>query len=228
MSPDEQFLAFTALAIRSSTAQFRTEYEERDKWFTDRGINRSGVRLKARMQVVSSVGAQLVERLSEKARSLEPASKGIEQSRAKVAVFLKECRNTVLALVAGVAKGQDHWQSIYNLCLDKMATIEAEIIAGFDLLAIEMHSRHVESAMPIATIEPEKRKSGRRPGNGSFEVFDAPLVERMRKMIEAGEVVSVNQAAYKVAHLAHGTAGLQSKADRLRKLHRKMELNRSA
>lgn len=69
-----------------------------------------------------------------------------------------------------------------------------------------------------ALAHPQTR--GRKKGSGSYDGQDAPLLEKMRRLIVSEKVVSVEAAARKVAHNAFGTSDEASKRDRLAKKFR--------
>jgi hypothetical protein len=63
----------------------------------------------------------------------------------------------------------------------------------------------VASAAVSSRGERSRRsKGGRRPGSGSYEAEDAPLIERMRDLLDAGQVPSRHAAAGKFARDAFG------------------------
>jgi hypothetical protein len=80
---------------------------------------------------------------------------------------------------------------------------------------------------PAAAAPPSNQKAGQRKpssaavshgrpkGSGSLERADAPLIERMRKLIMEGECVSPTAAAQAVAADAMGAGTLDSKVRRL-------------
>ena len=65
-------------------------------------------------------------------------------------------------------------------------------------------------------------KRGRKPGSGSFERHDAPLIDEMKILIENGDAVSLWAAANMLAGRATGPGTLESKAQRL---HRRFKSN---
>jgi hypothetical protein len=69
-----------------------------------------------------------------------------------------------------------------------------------------------------------KGRSGRRPGTGSWNVADKPLLEEMHRLIADGSAKSANDAARQLADRAQGgnTTALQSKQTRLAKAYRKI------
>jgi hypothetical protein len=65
------------------------------------------------------------------------------------------------------------------------------------------------------------RRRGRQKRSGSYERWDAPLLDEMMRLIVEGHADSVEHAAKLVARKAHGTATYESKFTRLAKLFRK-------
>jgi hypothetical protein len=65
------------------------------------------------------------------------------------------------------------------------------------------------------------RRHGRPPGAGSFARLDAPLLQEMERLIDAGDAASAESAAKLVATKAHGAGSYASKVDRLARQFRK-------
>jgi hypothetical protein len=68
--------------------------------------------------------------------------------------------------------------------------------------------------------KPGKRR-GRKPGSGSWEHADEPLVEEMQRLIDSGSAKSAEDAARLVEDRAAGSGALVSKRTRLAKRYRK-------
>jgi hypothetical protein len=68
----------------------------------------------------------------------------------------------------------------------------------------------------------EGGRRGRRPGSGSYERRDEPLLKEMRKLIEDGNAKSPHEAACKVAGSAKGAGTVESRVTRLAKRYGKM------
>jgi hypothetical protein len=64
------------------------------------------------------------------------------------------------------------------------------------------------------------RRRGRPRGSGTFEVSDAPLLAKMRELIDTGVAKSANDAARQVAGDAGGNGTIESKITRLAKGYR--------
>lgn len=64
-------------------------------------------------------------------------------------------------------------------------------------------------------VAPPLRRRGRRKGVGSYESQDAPLVEEMQRMIEAGEKLSAYAAATALVERAFGGGTDEAKCKRL-------------
>lgn len=62
-----------------------------------------------------------------------------------------------------------------------------------------------------------KRRRGRKPGDGSYEIIDEPLIEEMRGLIETGKARSANAAAEMLCGKAEGGGSPTSRKERLRK-----------
>ena len=74
----------------------------------------------------------------------------------------------------------------------------------------------IEVANPFA----EKRRPGRRKGQGSFESQDRLLFPEMERLISSGAAVSPEGAARLLAQQAHGAGSVDSKTERLAKRFR--------
>ena len=64
---------------------------------------------------------------------------------------------------------------------------------------------------------------GRKPGDGSYDEVDQPLLDEMQELIKRGKAVSPEAAARLVAHKAFGKATFESKVDRLAKKYRRYQ-----
>jgi hypothetical protein len=69
-------------------------------------------------------------------------------------------------------------------------------------------------------LQAKNTKSGRPRGSGSYALADAPLLNRMRELIETGKAKSANDAAGQVAGEAQGWGLVESKIHRLGKRYR--------
>jgi hypothetical protein len=65
------------------------------------------------------------------------------------------------------------------------------------------------------------KRRGRKPGSGSWEHADEPLVEEMQRLIDSGSAKSAEDAARLVEDRAAGSGTLVSKRTRLAKRYRK-------
>ena len=77
--------------------------------------------------------------------------------------------------------------------------------------------------LPIEVANPfaEKRRPGRRKGQGSFEPMDLPLLQEMKALIASGAAASPEEAARTLAPKAHGGESVDSKAERLARRFRR-------
>ncbi len=80
-------------------------------------------------------------------------------------------------------------------------------------------SEAAATSVPDAASTARQRR-GRPSGSGSWADADAPLVDKMRELIEAGNAKSPNDAASKVAREARGSGTVESKITRLAKRYR--------
>lgn len=67
-----------------------------------------------------------------------------------------------------------------------------------------------------------KTRPGRRPGTGSYDVADGPLLEKMHRLITKGRAKSPHDAARQLAKKAKGVSTEDSKRTRLAKRYRKI------
>ncbi len=67
-----------------------------------------------------------------------------------------------------------------------------------------------------------KGRPGRRPGTGSYDVADKPLLDKMHGLIKRGRATSANDAARQLADKAQGSSTSESKQTRLAKGYRKI------
>jgi hypothetical protein len=72
---------------------------------------------------------------------------------------------------------------------------------------------------PSELADGRQVKRGRPPKRGTYAASDAPLLDKMRTLLQSGEARSLNQAAHKVAQQAEGGSTEDSKATRLRKAY---------
>ena len=78
----------------------------------------------------------------------------------------------------------------------------------------------------IATQEPARppittKSRGKKPGEGSYERVDFPLLAEMKQLISSGKAASPEEAARQVASQAYGAGTVDSKAERLARRFRK-------
>ncbi len=75
---------------------------------------------------------------------------------------------------------------------------------------------------PATSQSKPKGRPGRRPGTGSWEVADRPLLEKMHRLITRGRAKSADDAARQLADKARGAGTRESKQTRLAKRYRKI------
>jgi hypothetical protein len=80
----------------------------------------------------------------------------------------------------------------------------------------------VSAAAPLRS-EHQVKPRGRKPGQGSYDMLDAPLLLEMRQLLSDGKAASAEEAARQVASRAHGGGTPESKAERLARRFRKEE-----
>ena len=124
-----------------------------------------------------------------------------------------------------------------HLEIDAMPGHPGRDLPGFTASGVRVSSAQLRRLFPLepssradAPDAEPARRSGRPPSSG-FAEADAPIVEKMRELIESGNCTSVTQAAWQVIGRdgsgAKGNGSPESKVDRLVKRYgRKTEKNR--
>ena len=114
--------------------------------------------------------------------------------------------------------------------------LKHDVLSAFPVLATSPDAAPGDASAQASAPEAERtspeaatrKPRGRRPGDGSYDRLDRPLLEEMKELIASGKAASAEEAAKLLAGKAHGGGTLESKIDRLAKRYRAVHASLAA